>query len=130
MLNDTLTLHNGVQAISYVKRSISGTSSTFVPLGDVPSSERKVRVSHEVSKSGTVNSLFAVSHLKSDASNPAAAPRAAAVQLKIIRPGFVPAADMIQLVKQIITGLTTEQISIDIGLDTCSKAQALLNQEV
>jgi len=116
MLNDTQTL--GTIPVNYIRRASSGTLSNFVPSGDTPSNERKLRVGHEVAKSQTVNSLYAVSHLKSDPANPAAPAKPAAVQVKIIRPGFVSATDMKLIIDETINGL------LDAGVQ-----DALLNQE-
>jgi hypothetical protein len=115
MLTDTQTL--GTTTVTFTRRVAAGQTSQFVPSGDTPANERKLRVGHEVTKSGTVNTLYAVSHVKLDAASPTGATALASVQVKIIRPRFVSAADMSLIVDQVKTGLTTTVIN------------ALLNQE-
>lgn len=116
MLNDTQTI--GTVAVAFIRRAYLGTISNFVPSGDAPNAERRLRVGHEVAKSGTVNTLYAVSHLKVDPASPTSAPKAAAVQVKIIRPGFVTAADMKVIIDQVVKGLTNAGVQ-----------DSLLNQE-
>jgi hypothetical protein len=117
MLSDTLSL--GTTAVSFVKRSYSGSSSTYAPTGETPSTARGLRVSHEVTSSGRVNTLFAVSHVKANPSSPTGETQVAAVQVKIIRPAFVSATDMKTIIDQVITGLSPFAVQ-----------DKLLNQEV
>lgn len=117
MLTDTQII--GTVAVTYTRRAPSGAQSVFVPAGDLPSTERKLRVGHEITKSGTVNTLYAVSHLKQDPNAPTAPSKSAAVQIKIVRPGFVTAADMKVIIDQAVKGLTNAGVQ-----------DALLNQEL
>jgi len=116
MLTDTQSL--GTTAVSFIKRAIQGTSSLFSPTGDTPTNERVLRVSHEKTRKGRqVNTLYAVSHVKANPGN-ATDFATAAVQVKIMRPDFVSAADMKTIIDQVKTGLTS-------GVQ-----DQLLNQEV
>lgn len=116
MLSDTQTI--GTTAVAYVRRAPAGTTAQFVPSGDAPATERKLRVAHEVTKSGTVNTLYAVSHLKQDPAVPTAPSKSAACQVKFVRPSFVTAADMKIIIDQAIKGLLNAGVQ-----------DALLNQE-
>lgn len=117
MLTDTQSL--GTTPVTFTKRAISGTSSQFVPSGDTPSAQRTLRVSHESAAGGRrVNTLYAVSHVKTDPASPTGATDTAAVQVKFIRPTFVSAADMKTIIDQVKTGLST------------AVQDQLLNQEV
>jgi hypothetical protein len=116
MLNDTQTI--GTVAVAFVRRAPTGSISNFVPSGDAPNAERRLRVGNEVAKSGTVNTLYAVSHLKVDPAVPTAPPKAAAVQVKIIRPAFVSSTDMKLIIDQVVKGLTNAGVQ-----------DSLLNQE-
>lgn len=108
MLSDNQVL--GTIAVTFVRRTPTGTRSNFVPSGDTPIAERKLVVSHEVLKSGSVNTLYSLSHVKINPASVSGETKPISVQVKISHPSFATAADVALVVDQVKTGLTTTVI--------------------
>lgn len=117
MLNTTQNL--GTTPVAFIRRSQIGSVASWVPIGGTPSTEQKLRVAHEVSKNGTVNTLYAVSALLVDDNYPAKPPAMASVNVKIIRPAGVNPGAMKLLIDRAITGLLLSGVQ-----------DSLLNQEL
>lgn len=61
MFNDTIVLNNSVPAaVTFTKRSPRGSRNVWVPSGDLPSSERRIEIGHEVTSAKRVNSLVKI----------------------------------------------------------------------
>lgn len=116
MLNVTQNL--GTTPVAFIRRGQVGNVATWSPVGGTPSNEQKLRVAHEVTKNGTVNTLYAVSAMVPDDVTLTNKPSLAVVNVKIIRPPAVTAATMKAVIDKALTGLLLSGVQ-----------DSLLNQE-
>lgn len=96
MFTDTITV--GTTPVSFIRRTMRGLRSVFVPSGDTPSNERRVEIGHEASAAKRVSSLVKFALVRP---NPVSnVLEEASIQTKFVHPASFTEAEMQVLADQ------------------------------
>lgn len=92
-------------SVTFARRTPKGVRAQFVPVGDIPVTERKLEIAHEQTASKRVNTLVKVSKQR-DASGVNLGE--ASAQFKLVRPGTATLAETILLITTLCGFLLAE----------------------